>query len=46
MSLHVEEYLSPYLCGYRKGFSSQQMVLSLLERWTNVLDKKEYGEAV
>ena len=46
MSLHVEEYLSPYLCGYRKGFSSQQMLLSLLERWTNVLDKKEYGEAV
>ena len=22
MSLHVEEYLSPYLCGYRKGFST------------------------
>ena len=38
MSLHVEEYLSPYLCGYRKGFSTQQVLLSLLERWKNVLD--------
>ena len=46
MSLHVEEYLSPYLCGYRKGFSTQQVLLSLLERWKNTLDKKGYGGAV
>ena len=46
MSLHVEEYLSPYLCGYRKGFSTQQALLSLLERWKNVLDKKGYDGAV
>ena len=31
MSLHVEEYLSSYPCGYRKGFSTQQALLSLLE---------------
>ena len=43
MSLHVEEHLSPYLCGYRKGFRTQQALLSLLERWKNVLDKKRYG---
>ena len=46
MSLHVEEYLSPYLCGYRKGVSTQQVLLSLLERWKNVLSKKGYGGAV
>ena len=46
MSLHVEEYLSPYLCGYRKGFSTQQALLSSLERWKNVLDKKGYGVVV
>ena len=46
MSLHVEEHLSSYLCGYRKGFSTQQALLSLLERWKNVLDKKGYSEAV
>ena len=46
MSSHIEEYLSPYLCGYRKGFSTQQAFLPLLERWKNVLDKKGYGGAV
>ena len=46
MSLHVEEYLSPYLCGYRKGFSAQQALLFLLETWKNVLDKKGYVGAV
>ena len=46
MSLHVEEHLSPYLCGYRKGFSTQQALLSLLERSKNVLDQKGYGEVV
>ena len=46
MSLLVEEYLSAYLCGYRKGFSTKQALLSLLERWKNVLDKKGYGGAV
>ena len=46
MSLLVKEYLSAYLCGYRKGFSTKQALLSLLERWKNVLDKKGYGGAV
>ena len=46
MSLHVEEYMSPYLCDYRKGSSTQQALLSLLERWKKVLDKKGYGGAV
>ena len=45
MSFHVEEYLSPYLCDYQKGFSTQQALLSLLERWKNILDKKGYGGA-
>ena len=46
MSLHVEEDLSPYLCGYRKGFCTQQELLSLLERWKNVLDKKGHDGAI
>ena len=46
MSLHVEEYLSPYLCGYRKEFSTQQGLMSLLERWKNLLRKKGYDGAV
>ena len=38
--------MSPYLCDYRKGFSTQQALLSLIEKWKNSLDKKGYGRAV
>ena len=46
MSLHVDNFLSPYLCGYRKGISTQQALLSLIGKWKNILDKKGYGGAV
>ena len=32
MSLHVDRFLSPYLCGYRKGFSTQQTLTSLIQK--------------
>ena len=46
MSLHVDRFLSPYLCGYQKGFSTQQALILLLEKWKIVLDRKEYVDAV
>ena len=39
-------YLSSYLCGYRKCFSSQQALLSLIENSKKVLDKKGFGGTV
>ena len=29
----VEKHLSPYLCGYRKGYSSQYALLAMIEQW-------------
>ena len=46
ISGYISNYLSPYLCGYRTGFNSQQVLLSLIENWKKVLDKKGYGGAV
>ena len=46
MSLHVDNFLSPYLRGYRKGFSTQEALPSLIEKWKNILDKKGCGGAV
>ena len=46
MSLYVDNFLSLYLCGYRKGFSKQKTLLSLIEKWKNILYKKGYGGAV
>ena len=43
---YINNYVSPYLCGYRKGFSSQQALMSVIENWRRVLDKKGIGGAV
>ena len=46
MSIFVEKVLSPYVCGYRKGFSTQQASLSLIETLKKVLNRRGYGGAV
>ena len=45
-SNYVDEFLSPYLCGYRKGFNTQYALLSLIEKWTKELDNKGYAGAI
>ena len=42
----VDQFLSTFMCGYRKGFSTQQALLSLIERWKNTLDQNGYGGAI
>ena len=34
----VEKHLSPYLCGYRRGYNSQYALLAMIERWKMSLD--------
>ena len=43
---HMEKFLSPYLCGYRKVFNTQQALLALIENWEKVLDNKGFAGAV
>ena len=43
---YMKEYLSPHLCGYRKGFSMQTALSSLIEKWKQILDSKGHGAAV
>ena len=45
MSSYVDQFLSTFMCGYKKGFSTQQALLSLIERWKNTLDQNGYGGA-
>ena len=42
----MEAHLSKHLCGYRKGFNTQTALLSLLEKWKSILDKKGFSGAV
>ena len=46
ISQYINSFLTPYLCGYIKGFSTQQALLSLIEKWKIVLNSKGYGGAV
>ena len=46
VTLFTEKLLSPCLCAYRKGFSTQQALIFLIERWKKKLDQKGYGGAV
>ena len=34
----IEKYLSPYLCRYRKGYSSQYALIAMIEKWKKTLD--------
>ena len=42
---HIKK-LHPFLCTYRKGFSTQYISLSLTERWKKILADKGFGWAV
>ena len=42
----MENFLSAYLCGYRKKFNIQQAPLALTENWKKVLHSKGFAGAV
>ena len=42
----MEKYLSPYLCGFRKGYDTQGCILIMLEQWRESFDKKEKAVAI
>ena len=43
---YTDEYLSPFLCGYRKGYSAQYALLGLIEKWEKMIDNHGYSGAV
>ena len=42
----VDQFLSPCLCGYRKGYNTQYTLLALIEKWKKELDNKGYAGAI
>ena len=46
ITTYMNEYLSPYLCGYRKGFSAPTALSFLIEKWKKIIDNKGYGAAI
>ena len=43
---YMDAHLSKHLCAYRKGFNTQTALLSLIEKWKSILDKKGFSGAV
>ena len=46
MKSFVDECLSPYLCGYRKGYSAQYALIAMIEKWKKALDNKGISGAI
>ena len=52
MQKQISDYIgkfisnSPFLCEYRKGFSTQYALLTLIERWKFCLDKQGFAGAL
>ena len=42
----IFETLSKYQCGFRKGFSAQYSLLSMLKKWKSVVDNKNVFDAL
>ena len=46
VTTNMNEYLSPYCNGCRKGFNTQTTLSSLIEKWKQIIDNKGYGAAI
>ena len=43
---YIDKHLSPHLCGYRKGYSTQTALISMLEKRKLSIDNKGFAGAV
>ena len=43
---YIDKYLSPSLCGFRKGHSTQHCLAVMIEQWKKAIDNKEHAGGV
>ena len=46
MSIYIDKYLSPFLCGFRKGYSTQHCLMVMLDKWHKALDSGKMAGAL
>ena len=46
ISPYIDSFLSPFLCGFRKGHSTQHCLTFMLERWKKALDNGKIAGAL
>ena len=45
-NVYIEKFLSPYLCGYRKGYNCQYALLAMIEKWKMSLDNGGFAGGI
>ena len=43
---YIDKHLYPHLCGYRKGYSTQMPLISILKKWKLSIDNKRFAGGV
>ena len=43
---YIDKFLSPHLFGFRKGHSTEQCLIIMLEAWKKALDEKKNAGAI
>ena len=43
---YVDKYLSPYLFGFRKGYSTQHCLMVMLDKWHKAIDQGKFARAL
>ena len=46
ISYYIDKHLSPNLCGFRKGYSTQHCLSIMLQRWEKALDNSKIAGAL
>ena len=46
ISSYIENFLSPYLFGYRKGHSTEQCLIIMIETWKKAINNKGAAGAI
>ena len=41
VTLYMDEYLSVYHCGFRKGYSAPYYLLEMFQKWKEVVDNEQ-----
>ena len=46
MYSYIDKYLSPFLFGFRKGYSTQQCLMIMIDKWNQAIDKGKLAGAL
>ena len=46
LSSYIDKYLSPFLCGFRKGYSTQYCLIVMIDKWQKAMDNGKIAGAL